>query len=103
MFTVIDMAAELNNGADSALLSQAVGEEYAQETAAGKVAGTTDTVHQLSAANMRAVNVTINIAFNSGVHSDNANTTSNFRVVGNFLRTQDQMLFIFSQVSIEFL
>ena len=51
---------------------------------------------------MSGVNVTIDVNFDSGVHSDNADTTSNFRAVSNFLRTEDDVFFVGFYVFIEF-
>ena len=100
---MVDMAAERNYGADLAALCQGVGEEYGQVAVTREVAGTANTVHQLGAANMGGVYVAVNINFDSSVHSDNADTTGNFRAVGNFLRTEQQIFFVEVYVFIELL
>ena len=97
------MAAERNYGRNLAAFCQGVGEEYGQVAVTSEVAGTTNAVHQLGAANMSGVYVTIDINFNSGVHCDYADTTSNFRAVGDFLRTEQQIFFVEIYVLIEFL
>ena len=100
---MVDMAAERNYGTDLAALCQGVGEEYGQVAVTCEVAGTANTVHQLGAANMGGVNVAIDINFDSGVHSDNADTTGNFRAVGDFLRTEQQVFLVMFYIFIEFL
>ena len=97
------MAAERNYGRNLAAFCQGVGEEYGQVAVTSEVAGTTNAVHQLGAANMSGVYVTIDINFNSGVHCDYADTTSNFRAVGDFLRTEQQIFFVEVYVLVEFL
>ena len=52
---------------------------------------------------MSGVNVAVDVNFDSGVHSDNADTTSNFGAVSNFLRTQDDVFFVFFYIVVEFL
>ena len=96
------MAAERNYGRDSAAFCQGGGEEYGQEAVTSIVAGTADAVHDFGAADVSGVNVTIDVNFDSGVHSDNADTTSNFRAVSNFLRTEDDVFFVFFNVVVEF-
>ena len=56
---MVDMGAERNNGADLAVLGQGVREEYGQEAGTCEVTGTTDTVHQAAAADVRTVDVTV--------------------------------------------
>ena len=43
----------------------------------------------------------VNIHFKSRVHADNADTTNNFTVVGDFLRTQNDLLVVFFDVVVE--
>ena len=100
---MVDMAAERNNGADFAAFSKRVGEEYGEVAITGKVAGTANAVHQLGAADVGGVYVAVNINFNSGVHCDNADAASNFRAVGDFLRTENQVRFVVIYIFIEFL
>ena len=100
---MVNVAAERNNGADLAALCQGVGEEYGQVAVTCEVAGTANTVHQFGAANMGGVNVAIDINFDSRVHSDNADTTGNFRAVGDFLRTEQQVFLVMFYIFIEFL
>lgn len=101
MFGVVNMGAHRNNSGNLAALCGAVAEEAGQECVAGEIAGTADTVHQLGACYMGGVYMTVNIHFQSGVHADNADTTNNFTVVGNFLRTKNDLLIVLLNVSIE--
>ena len=101
MFGVVYMGAHRNNCGDLAALSGAVAEEAGQEAVTSKVAGAADTVHQLGAAYMGGVYVTVDIHFQSGVHSDDAETTSYFAVVGDFLRTKDDLLAVSVDVVVE--
>ena len=67
-----------------------------------QVAGTANAVHQFGTADMSGVYVAVNINFDSGVHCDNANAACNFRAVGDFLRTENQVRFVMVKVFIEF-
>ena len=102
VFGAVDMGAEGNHGADLAALGHAVGKEYRQVAVSGKVTAAADTVHDVGAADVGGVDVAVDIAFNGGVHSNNAQTAQHFRVVGNFLRTQDQVFLIFVKVLVQF-
>ena len=101
VFGVVNMGAHRNNCGDLAALSGAVAEEAGQECVTSEVAGTADTVHQLGACYMGGVYVAVNIHFKSRVHADNADTTNNFTVVGDFLRTQNDLLVVFFDVVVE--
>ena len=101
MFGVIDMRAHRNNGRDSASLSHTVAEEAGQSAIAGKVAGTADTVHQLGTGYMRGVYMTVNIHFQSGIHGYYTDAAGYFAVIGNFLRTEDDLLAVFFNIGME--
>ena len=73
---------------NSAVLCGRSRREYTKVRVAREVARSTDTVHHLRAAHMRRVDVTVDICLESGVDSDDAETTSDLRAVGCLLRTK---------------
>ena len=72
VFGVVDMAAHRNNGRDFAVLSNGRSIENGEIRVSCKVAGAADTVHHLCSGDVGGVDVTVNIDFDSGIHSDNA-------------------------------
>ena len=50
---------------------------------------------------MSRVYIAKNIKFDSGIHGNDTNTTSNTRVIGNFLRTKNYFFTIFINIRIE--
>lgn len=101
MFGVVYMGAHRNYCGDLAALSSAVAEEAGQESITCEVTGAADTIHQFGTAYMGGVYVAVNIHFQCSVHSDNAETTSYFTVVRNFLRAENDLLVVFFNVCIE--
>ncbi|MCY1422554.1 hypothetical protein D9M71_382390 [compost metagenome] len=48
---------------------------------------------------MGGVDVAIDVEFKGGVDADDAQATHHFRVVGDFLRAQDQLVLVVLQVA----
>ena len=95
------MGAEGNHGTDLAILPFGFGEEDGQIAVPGKVAAAADAVHQVGPVDVGRVHVAVQVHFDGGIHPDDAQAPYHFRVVGNFLRTQDQVGFVFVQVAVE--
>ena len=85
---VIEVRYHRYDGRDSAVLRGGSRRKDRKVRVAREVARSADTVHHLRAANMRRVDVSVDIRLESGVDSDDAETTSDLRAVGCLLRTK---------------
>ena len=94
MFCMVNMGNHRNDGGNFAAFCSRCSHENADERRTCEVAGTADTVHHSCTHDMSGVYVTVDVGFDSCVHGDNAETTSDFGVVGNFLRSQNDMFFV---------
>ena len=56
---------------------------------AREITRTADTVHHLRTHDMGRIYVAVNVGFNHGVHTDNAEAADQFGIIGDFLRPQD--------------
>ena len=63
--------------------------EERQIGVAREITRTADTVHHLRAHDMGRIYVAVNVGFNHGVHTDNAEAADQFGIVSDFLRPQD--------------
>ena len=98
---VIDMRAHRNDGRDRAVLRNGRRVEDRQEGVSREVARAADAVHHLRACNVCGVHVAVDVDFKSRVHGDDAEAMDNFRAVGDFLRTQQQVLLVLLDVLVE--
>ena len=101
MFRMIYMGAHRNNGGDSTALSRAVAEEAGEESVACKVTGSADAVHQFRPGYMGGVDMPVNIHFQCRIHGNNTDAASYFTIIGNFLRTENNLFAVFFNIVIE--
>ena len=92
MFAMVQMRHHRYNRTDTTSLGRRRTRENRNVGTAGKVAGTSDTIHHLGSTNMSGIDISINICFNGSIHRYHTNTTNHFRTVGNFRRTQHQFM-----------
>lgn len=86
MFAVVFVADHRNNGADLVAFGRRRTGENREIRIPRKIAAAADAVHHFSSQNMRGVDVASDIDFESRVNRDDAESTDDFWVVGNFLR-----------------
>ena len=101
MLSVVNMRAHRHDRRNCTTLGSGNCKEYSQVSITGEVAGAANTIHHLGAHDVSGINIAVNIALNSGIHSDNTNTTCNLRAVSNLLRTQYDMLSVFLDILVE--
>ena len=101
MFGVVNMGAHRNNCGDLAALCGAVAEEAGQECVTSKVAGTADTVHHSCTGYVSGVDVTEYIGFQSRIDGHQTETAGYFRIVGDFLRAKQNLIFEEIQVRVD--
>ena len=90
-----------NDRTDVAIFSNGIGTEDSEICTTCKVTRTTNTIHHFATHNMSRVYIAKNIKFDSGIHGNDTNTTSNTRVIGDFLRTKNNFFTIFINIRIE--
>ena len=59
---------------------------------AGEVTASADAVHHLGSADVRGVHVAVDVGFDGGVDGDNTESAHHFRAVGDFRRTEHQLV-----------
>ena len=94
VLSAIHMTAHRNDGRDTTILGGTLRGEDRNKTITLVVAGTTDTIHQLAAADVTGVLIAIDIALDGGVHSDDTQTADDLRRVGNLALTNGEMLLV---------
>ena len=90
VFAVVHVRAHRDDGGDVAILGGGRAGEDGDVGVAGEVPGAADAVHHLLAEHVGGVDVAEDIGFERGVDGDDADAADDFRVVGDFLRAQQQ-------------
>ena len=103
MLGVVSVGNERNNRGDCAVLCHRRGNERGDVTVAGEVTGAAGAVHDAGAANVGGVDVAVNIGLNHAVGGDKTHAADNLRVVGDLLRTQDDVLAVALCLSVHLL
>ena len=80
------------DGTDFAFLGYGRTREDGDEGITGKVARTSYPVHHLGTGDVGRVYVTINVGFDGGIHGDDTQSAYYGRVVGDFRRTDDELV-----------
>ncbi|MNL13032.1 hypothetical protein D3C87_1339190 [compost metagenome] len=93
------MADHRHYAGNRATLGDRLGYEYRQMCVAREVTGTANAVHHPRATHVGGVDVAINVELERRVDADDAEATYHFRVVGNLLRAQDQLVLVAFQVA----
>ena len=103
VFRVVDVRTEGNDARDGAPLLCGGASKGREHGVAGVVARTTHAVHHLGAADLRRVNVSVNIHLNCRVEGADAESGNDFGAVGDFRRTNNQAVAEILNVVGEFL
>ena len=104
MLGVVDVADHGNDGGDGTVLAGERGShEEGQVGVAGEVAGAADAVLDLGAHDVSGVDVAVDVAFDHGVHGNDAETADDAGVVGDLLGAEDDAVAIVAQVGVDFL
>jgi hypothetical protein len=90
VFAVVHVRAHRHDGRDVAALGGGRAGEDGDVGVAGEIPGAADAVHHLLAEHVGGVDVAEDIGFERGVDGDDADAADDFRVVGDFLRAQEQ-------------
>ena len=96
---VVDVADHRHNAGDCPGLSNGFGHKDRQVSVPCEVTRAADAVHHPRAADMSGVDVAVDVEFQCGIDTDDAQATNHFRVVGDLLGTQYQFVFIAFQVT----
>ncbi|MNC19276.1 hypothetical protein D3C75_672050 [compost metagenome] len=99
MFGVVNMADHRHHAGDRTALGDRLGHEHGQVRVAREVARATDAVHHPGAADVSGVDVAVDVELQRRVDADDAEAAHDFRVVGDFLRAQDQLVLVTLQVA----
>ena len=98
MLAVVDVADHRHHAGNCPALGYRLGDEDRQVRVAGEIAGAADAVHHLGAADVGRVDVAVQVELQRRVDADDAQATDHFRVVGDFLRAQHQLVLVLFQV-----
>ena len=85
---VIDVRHHRHDRGDRSFLRGGRSHEDREVSVARKVAGTANPVLNARSHDVRGIHVAIDVGFNHSIHADHAQSPDNFRMVGDFLRTQ---------------
>ncbi len=92
MLGVVDVRREGNDRRDGAVLGFRRGDERRDGAVAGEVARAADAVHHAGAGDVRRVHVAVDVSLDETVRGDEREATDDLRVVGDLLRTHDDLL-----------
>ena len=101
VFAVIQVGNHRYECADLAFLRRRRSREDGQHGRTGEVAGTADTVHHSCTGYVSGVDVTEYIGFQSRIDGHQAETAGYFRIVGDFLRAKQNLIFEEIQVRVD--
>ncbi len=99
MLGVVNVSNHRHDAGDVATLGDRLGHEDGHVSVTREIARTADAVHHLGAAHVSGVDVAIDVELERGVDTDDAKTAHKLRMVGDFLRTQDQLVLVLLQVA----
>src|SRR5690606_22805647 len=91
MVGVVDVCHEGHDRGNVAVLRGGGGHEDADARVTGEVTRAADAVHHVSAADVGGVHVAVDVHFQCGVDRNDTQATDHFRVVGDFLRTENHL------------
>ena len=92
VFRVVDMADHRHDVRDLALFRYRGAREDRDIAVAGEVARAADAVHHLDSGDVGRVDVAEDVGLDGCVHRDDAQTACDFRRVGDFGRTDDDLV-----------
>ena len=103
VFRVVDVRAHRDDGRNRAFFRDGRAGEDREIRIAGKVSGAADSVHHLATVEMRGVDVSEKVHFNRRVHANQTEAAHDARIVGNFLRAQNDFVFVKIEVFVDVL
>src|SRR5690606_39029892 len=100
MLGMVDMGSEWHDTGNPPVLSSGFSDEYGELRIAPEIARSADAVHHFRSGDMGRIYIAVQIEFQSGVDGNKAKAPDDFRMIGDYLRTQHQSIPVAAEILI---